>query len=163
MRLCWSCEHFSFSGGQPHYSEVTPGYDSEFSCSEGVFEEIRIGDIDTPEDLRKLLETADKCEKFTPRLSQDERERLWKARREAEELEDAKKVSVINWSSKSAQELQTPGKVLKVGRKTWNQITCHLQGRHEPEYVKAKVLEILGYYPEAGEYRVEIVDDESGT
>ncbi len=158
MRLCWSCEHFYFHGGEPGYSEYTPGWDAEFSCEEKVFPDVGLGDLSRADDLKALIETAQTCGKFTPRLSPEEREKRLKAKREQEALEDAKKVSVINWGAKPAEEIKKPERVLQIGRHTWSKLSYELQGKHTPEEVKRIVLEVLGYYPEAGEYRIEIVD-----
>ena len=34
-RTCLFCKHFEFDPGSPHYSELTPGIDSEFICHKG--------------------------------------------------------------------------------------------------------------------------------
>ena len=158
MRLCWSCEHFNFESGSPGYSEYTPGYDAEFWCAKEVFETVRMGDLADGDDLRKLLETASGCLKFMPRLSPEQREKYRQEERAKYEAEEAKKVSPFNWD-KSAEEIGKVERVFKVGRQTWNRMALHLHGRHTPEAVREMLFEMLGYYPEPGEYRVEITED----
>lgn len=37
-RVCWSCTHIHYSRGSEGYSEVTPGWDFELSCSKDYWE-----------------------------------------------------------------------------------------------------------------------------
>ena len=68
-RICWNCKHLFFIGATPGYSEVTPGGQSELRCEKQVFGETCLEDIGTMDELRNLLSTAKKCEKFEPRTS----------------------------------------------------------------------------------------------
>ncbi len=65
-RLCWSCKHFSFDGGERGYSEYTPGDNASLDCAKNVFN-TDLEDLGTSDDLRKLLMTAENCVKFESR------------------------------------------------------------------------------------------------
>lgn len=66
-RVCWSCKHFSFDGGEKDWSEDTPGYTGRMSCGKGVYD-FSLQDVD--EDvLRESLMKAEACEKFEDRKS----------------------------------------------------------------------------------------------
>ena len=65
-RVCWSCKYFLFQGGEPDRSDITPGYEGSLVCSKEVWKS-EMRDIDHADDLRKLLTTAEWCDKFKQR------------------------------------------------------------------------------------------------
>lgn len=64
-RLCWSCKHFYFDGGDSGYSEYTPGYMGSMTCHKKKFD-YRLEDM-TQDTLRVTLMTAEECDKFEKR------------------------------------------------------------------------------------------------
>ena len=38
VKLCFFCKHFDFDGGEPGYSEMTPGYGMHLKCGIGVWD-----------------------------------------------------------------------------------------------------------------------------
>lgn len=61
-RNCIDCNHFSFSPGEPGYSELTPGWEASMSCSQCHWN-VRLDNI-TEEEYRLTLHTAMICPDF---------------------------------------------------------------------------------------------------
>ena len=151
-RLCWSCENFFFDSGSPGYSEYTPGSDAQFSCGAHVFADVDLGDLDDADDLRKLLEIADTCIKFTPRLTQEERQKKWEEDQAKWQAEWDAKCKPFSFS----QEAKDIPKVLRIPKKTYEEMYKRLTGKTDEEQIKVIVKEILGYYPGSGEWKIVI-------
>lgn len=64
-RTCILCTHFHFDGGEPDYSELTPGTRASIRCSKGVFWHCL--ETLSEEDYRAAMLTADKCDQFDAR------------------------------------------------------------------------------------------------
>lgn len=60
-KLCVFCKHFCFDLGAPHYSEMTPGYESVIECSLGCWEMDNYEGVDV---YRKNIIKAESCEKY---------------------------------------------------------------------------------------------------
>lgn len=71
-RLCLVCKHFYFDGGQPRWSDLTPGTDASFGCQKGHRFRGQEDSAPTAEDvgsehgLRLLNSTAEDCADFDP-------------------------------------------------------------------------------------------------
>lgn len=66
MKLCVMCEHWDFDGGEPGYSELTPGYDASMDCRKGHWgKRFRIYDISGPEGFRKQISMAETCPDYS--------------------------------------------------------------------------------------------------
>ena len=64
--LCVTCKHFQFDGGEPDYSEYTPGEQASLSCNLDLMG--RNGKVYTHYltlmDFRNLIRSASKCPKY---------------------------------------------------------------------------------------------------
>ena len=64
-KLCVFCKHWSFSGGEPGYSEMTPGSDASMYCDKNMWgRKFRLWDISGAEDFRKIIKTAETCQHY---------------------------------------------------------------------------------------------------
>lgn len=61
-KICILCFFWSFDGGSPRLSEMTPGEKWSSYCSKGHWR--ALGTIETQETYRKKLLTAEKCKDF---------------------------------------------------------------------------------------------------
>jgi hypothetical protein len=62
VRLCLLCEHWSFSPGDPGWSEVTPGWDATCECTRGHWALDMIQD--NQDTFREKMQSATTCEEF---------------------------------------------------------------------------------------------------
>ena len=70
-RLCIFCKHWAFDGGEPGYSEMTPGMDASMNCLKGRWRTtssrgFRLYELDSPEDFRAKIKQAEKCPDYSP-------------------------------------------------------------------------------------------------
>ncbi len=66
MRSCIECKLFSFSAGQPDYSEWTGGWRAEVTCDATPSQWTIDMEDETEEGFRKKLLMAETCKKFAP-------------------------------------------------------------------------------------------------
>lgn len=65
-KLCVFCRHWQFSGGEPGYSELTPGVDASMDCAKGRWTQgrarrFRLSDLYSPEEFRAKIKIAATC------------------------------------------------------------------------------------------------------
>lgn len=74
-KLCVFCEHWRMTGGDAGYSELTPGWDAEMSCSKNLWTAphwkdkrrtriIRLIDIYSADTFRQIIEKAKSCPEY---------------------------------------------------------------------------------------------------
>jgi len=62
MRVCWNCTHIYFDGGEPAWSEMTPGCDASLECTKSHW---RMNyNSHGADDLRRYLLTAQSCKDY---------------------------------------------------------------------------------------------------
>ena len=65
-KLCVICEHWQFSGGEPGYSEMTPGSDATMGCAKGHWgRKFRLWDLYGTADFRAKIKIANNCADFS--------------------------------------------------------------------------------------------------
>lgn len=66
-KLCVFCKHWSFYGGSPGYSEMTPGSDASMDCTKGHYGRgFDLMDISGEEGFRALIKKAETCKDYKP-------------------------------------------------------------------------------------------------
>ena len=72
-KLCVFCENWSFSGGSPGYSEMTPGSDASMNCEKGHWKQkgrrsswFDLTNVYGPDDFRALILKAETCPDYKP-------------------------------------------------------------------------------------------------
>jgi hypothetical protein len=66
-KLCVFCKNWEFSGGEPGYSELTPGSDTTMDCKKNHYgKRFRLFDLYGPDDFRAIILKAEKCQDYEP-------------------------------------------------------------------------------------------------
>lgn len=64
-KLCVFCKHWDFNGGEPGYSEMTPGIDTSMGCRKGKYgRRFRLDDIYSERGFREHIKQAESCDSY---------------------------------------------------------------------------------------------------
>lgn len=60
-KLCVFCTNWVFDGGEPDYSELTPGYAGYIDCAKRRFEQVKFINLGSPREFRQVILAAKTC------------------------------------------------------------------------------------------------------
>jgi uncharacterized Fe-S radical SAM superfamily protein PflX len=69
-KLCVFCQNWYFSGGEPGYSEMTPGSNASMGCTKGHYGRwFKLSTLDGEDAFRSIIQKAETCPDYTPPIS----------------------------------------------------------------------------------------------
>ena len=76
-KLCVFCKNWDFNGGDPGYSELTPGYDASMRCAKRMWDHpagkrktpFYLYQISNAASFREIIRTAETCPYYADVLS----------------------------------------------------------------------------------------------